>query len=228
MPQGPDGGKEFSEGTIWTNGDLAMSDFSGQELGGRLITVANPVRSFSFRGARRDSPLVLSSPWQLYSSCLGAIRLDHKIFQAPFSFYESTIKDFLSDREVVRLRMKEENRDGRKIVVLEFAEEMEDSRREGTFWLLKDACWALSAYAMKSWGIGNEGKSWGVWKGEVQYSKIAGRIPYISSARFWTGHQKIGQAEPSIQGLEEYAVLSLTEEALPKERFTLSAFGLSP
>lgn len=226
MRLGPSGPKETTEGIIATNGKLAMIDVSGAGVGDglyRKVTVAAPSLSFSLVARTRESPLELFSTRRSYSERLTAMRLEYKVMLAPFGFYEGTLKRFLSNPEVKQLSITEGNRDGKRCVVLEYRDEFDESRGIGKIWLLKDASWALSEYEMKSWAVRNEGKSWGFFRGKVEYSKIVNAIPYLSSAKFWTALQKQGQAEATVQDLEEYSVLSFSGEALPKERFSLYA-----
>ena len=79
---------------------------------------------------------------------------------------------------------------------------------------------------MKSWDVRNVDKKWGVWRGKIDYSKVVDGIPYLSSARFWNEHHENGETKPRVQDWEGYEVLSLSQKALPIEKFTLSAFGI--
>ena len=117
MPRGADGAKRVVRGTIATNGTLKMSDFvdvsnTGRQEEYRHVIVANPASSFSLVAATANSNLAVRAVGRPYPGNLASMRLDYRVFQAPFCFYELPIGKFLSEPEVVALSMEEDKRNG--------------------------------------------------------------------------------------------------------------------
>lgn len=207
--------------------DLDQSEGITPDSKPSYATVAGEGLSFRLKKAPGSSGYLIisqsSSDPQVRESLVRSIRRNAKVASAPFSIFESTIPEFLSQDGTRVTGARESHGPYGGTVTIEWESTAPGSpRRYGFFTFAPDACWALREYEFHYDHVdGKTGQRMDTGEiGVLEYSGERDGIPLVRKIQLST----IGPAGKFPQMTAE--VTELTPGAVSKSEFTLEAFGI--
>ncbi len=210
--------------------DIKISDRQSVAAGDRQVRVASPDASFAIR-KDEGHPAYTTERIVEFDDSEFSMRLKAKPLYAPFSFLEFTIPRFIKEPSFKLLDVAEtkDTETGDPLVKILWECPFDDIRQTGWFALLPEQSWALREYWIQNETAGEPGRA--LIRCRVDYDGAVRGAPLVSHVRFWQEFHDFASLPANVPvgipvNIEEYEVLSSSPQGLPKEQFTLEAFGI--
>jgi hypothetical protein len=220
-------GDDSSRWEFGGNGELMRSVVTHRD-GSVSVIVASPEKAFTLEkgpGSNRFTVTALGpAPPHEYRELVQTIRKKSLAISSPHAILAESIGEFVSEKSFRCREAREVESDGIRVIRVEWENSPAGAvKRRGSFEFLADGSWALRSFDFHFPETkGRDGRLMDIGRhGVLEYQGQRDGMPLVRRMRLWNS----GPAGNSPETVIEVAELS--PGPVPRDRFTLEAFGVS-